>query len=352
MSFARRTLGNTSERVSAIGLGCMTMSPVFDQAVDDDQSVETLNRALDLGINFWDTANIYGGGHNEQLISRVLKHRRKEVFLCTKFGCYFDMQKQQLGVSGKPEVVKKACQESLERLGTDYIDLYYLHRVDPEVPIEETVAAMAELVKEGKVRYLGISECSAETLRRAHKVHPIAAVQMEYSPWSTDIEKNGMLDTCRELGVSVVTYSPLGQGFLTGTIKSPQDLDPNDFRHNQPRFQEENFQHNLKLAEKFQEIAKKKNCTAAQLCIAWALAQVCHSLPAFLAKLWAETLSLQDDLIIPIPGTRRISRLEENSEAANVKLNQFELDEIRQYIDNSKLSGERAFSHLLQMSGY
>ncbi|KAL1922405.1 uncharacterized protein VTP21DRAFT_9944 [Calcarisporiella thermophila] len=296
----KRTLGNTNEKMSAIGLGCMTMSLVYSKEVDEEQSVKTLHRALDLGINFlgyckWVHRNpyrgtsltlllvaisdVYGMGHNEGLVSQVLKQRRNEVFLCTKFGLIFDIQKQQLGVCSKPETVRKACQESLERLGTDYIDLYYLHRVDPSVPIEETVGTMAQLVKEGKVRYLGLSECSPDTLRRAHKVHSIDALR-------------GQL---------------LSRKMACWT-HSPSDLDPNDRRFTQPWFQGENFQNNLKLAEKLQEMANKKNCTPARLCIAWALAQ--------------------DNLIIPIPGTRRIARLEENSGAVNVKLNRPELNEI------------------------
>ncbi|KAL1924990.1 uncharacterized protein VTP21DRAFT_4644 [Calcarisporiella thermophila] len=322
MPIPRTILGNTKEEVSVIGLGCMTMSPTYGGSVDDEHSVETLNRALDLGVNFWDTADLYGRGHNEKLLSRVLKERRKEVFLCTKFGfCTDPKDPMARSICGTPEYVKEACKKSLERLDVDYIDLYYQHRVDANTPIEETVRAMAELVKEGKVRYIGLSECSAETLRRAHKVHPITAVQVEYSLWTTDIETNGLLEACRELGITVVAYSPLGRGFLTGSVKSVSELQEGDWRRHNPRFQGENFENNLKLAKVVEDLAKQKGCTPAQLCIAWVLAQ--------------------GKDIIPIPGTRRLSRLEENLNSIHVKLTQDDLEKIRGLINSVGVHGDR-----------
>ncbi|RGB32840.1 aryl alcohol dehydrogenase, partial [Rhizophagus diaphanus] len=250
-----RELGKTGVKIPAIGLGCMNMSSLYG-AADEQENIKILNRAIELGCTFWDTADMYGFGSNETLISKVLKEHRNKVFLCTKFA--FLQENGEIKVSGKPEYVRQACENSLKRLGIDYIDLYYQHRVDPNTPIEDTVGALAELVKEGKVKYIGLSECSAETLRRAYKVHPIAAIQMEYSPWTLDIEKNGVLEACRELGVTMVAYSPLGRGFLTGKFKSIDDFEPNDFRRTVPRFQGENFNKNLELVQKFNEFASKK----------------------------------------------------------------------------------------------
>ncbi|PKK71761.1 aldo/keto reductase [Rhizophagus irregularis] len=313
-----RELGKTGVKIPAIGLGCMNMSSLYG-AADEQENIKILNRAIELGCTFWDTADMYGLGENETLLSKVLKEHRNEVFLCTKFA--FLQENGEIKVSGKPEYVRQACENSLKRLGIDYIDLYYQHRVDPNTPIEDTVGALAELVKEGKVKYIGLSECSAETLRRAYKVHPIAAVQTEYSPWTLDIEKNGVLEACRELGVTMVAYSPLGRGFLTGKFKSIDDFEPNDFRRTVPRFQGENFNKNLELVQKFNEFASKKGVTAGQLCLSWVIAQ--------------------GENVVTIPGTKRLKYLEENFEARNIHLSPEELSEIRKIIDSIEIAGER-----------
>ncbi|PKC54265.1 aldo/keto reductase [Rhizophagus irregularis] len=315
-----RELGKTGVKISAIGLGCMGMSEFYGSA-DEQENINVLNRAIELGSTFWDTSDIYGNGANEILLSKVLKDKRDKVFLCTKFGSLRNSNGAFLGVSGKPEYVRQACEKSLKRLGFYYIDLYYQHRMDPNTPIEDTVGALAELVKEGKVKYIGLSECSAETLRRAHKVHPIAAIQMEYSPWTIDIEKNGIMEACRELGVTIVAYSPLGRGFLTGKYKSIDDFEPDDFRRAVPRFQGENFNKNLEIVRKFEEFANKKGVTPSQLCLAWVLAQ--------------------GDNIVAIPGTRKIKYLEENFEAAKIHLTPEELSEIRQIINSIEIIGAR-----------
>jgi aryl-alcohol dehydrogenase-like predicted oxidoreductase len=294
----KRKLGKSGLEVSAIGLGCMGMSEFYGQS-DDSESIATLEHSLDIGVNFWDTADMYGSGENEKLLSKVLKTRRADVFLATKFGNVRGPGGTFLGVNGRPEYVKSACDASLQRLGIEQIDLYYQHRVDPNVPIEETVGAMAELVKEGKVRALGLSEASAATIRRAVNVHPIAALQTEYSLWTRDVEDE-ILPACRELGIAFVAYSPLGRGFLTGQFRSTDDLAPDDFRRNNPRFQGENLQANLALADRIKEIAQEKGCTPAQLALAWLLAQ--------------------GDDIVPIPGTRKRSRLDENAAAVNIRL--------------------------------
>ncbi|GES74885.1 aldo/keto reductase [Rhizophagus clarus] len=299
---------------------CMGMSDFYG-SFDEQENIDVLNRAIDLGCTFWDTSDIYGSGANEILLSKVLKDNRDKVFLCTKFGSVRDSNGAFIGVSGKPEYVHQACERSLKRLGVDYIDLYYQHRMDPDTPIEDTVGALAKLVKEGKVKYIGLSECSADTLRRAYKVHPIAAVQMEYSPWTLDIETNGIMEACRELGVTIVAYSPLGRGFLTGKYKSIDDFEPDDFRRSFPRFQGENFNKNLELVRKFEEFANKKGVTPGQLCLAWVLAQ--------------------GDNIVAIPGTRRIKYLEENFEAAKIHLTPEESSEIRQIINSIKITGTR-----------
>ncbi|KAL1925059.1 uncharacterized protein VTP21DRAFT_4713 [Calcarisporiella thermophila] len=329
MVVPRRKLGSTGEEVSAIGLGCMSMSFDFSEE-NEAKSLQALNHALDIGVNFWDTADLYGIGHNEELLSKVLKTRRNEVFLCTKFGFVVDEEGNRT-VCGTPEYVRAACEKSLKRLGVDTIDLYYQHRVDPNTPIEETVKAMAQLVKEGKVRYLGLSECSPETLRRAHKVHPIAAVQMEYSPWTTEVETSGMLQTCRELGVSLVAFSPIGRGVLAGSLTNFNDMAPNDFRRLHPRYQEENLKKNLKLADAVRELAKKKGVTMGQYCLAWLLAQ--------------------GEEIIPIPGTKQAARVEENSAAASIKLTPEESQELRDAVNTIGVHGARYREHDLKMTG-
>lgn len=301
-----RNLGSKGPEVSAIGLGCMGMSDFYG-AAEDARSVEVIHRALDLGINFFDTADMYGVGRNEELVGRALRDRRDRAVIATKFGNVRGDDGAFLGVNGKPEYVKQACDASLRRLGVDVIDLYYQHRVDPQTPIEDTVGAMAELVREGKVRHLGLSEAAPDTIRRAHAVHPITALQTEYSLWSRDPEDE-LLALCAELGIAFVAYSPLGRGFLTGAIRSEEDLAPDDWRRTNPRFQGENFQKNLELVTGVQEMAREKGCTPAQLALAWLLAQ--------------------DDRVVPIPGTRRIERLEENAAAVELELTREDLDRL------------------------
>lgn len=293
-----RPLGRSGLTVSAIGLGCMGMSEFYGPS-DDEQSLGTLAAALDLGIDFFDTADMYGTGHNERLLGRFLKGRRDKVVLATKFGNVRGPNGERLGVSGTPDYVRAACDASLARLGIDTIDLYYQHRVDPKTPIEDTVGAMKGLVEAGKVRFLGLSECSVETLRRAHAVHPISAVQIEYSLWSREPEA-GMLDACRELGVAFVAYSPLGRSFLTGAVSSPDALAPDDFRRANPRFSGDALRQNLALVEALKDFAAAKGLTSAQVALAW-------------------ILSKQDN-VIPIPGTRRIKYLEENVAGAAIRL--------------------------------
>lgn len=298
-----RTLGRSGITVSAIGLGCMGMSEFYG-ASNEQQSVAVIHEALALGINFFDSADAYGPFTNEVLLGNALKGRRHEAVIATKFGNRRGDKGEFLGICGTPEFVKSACDASLKRLGVDYIDVYYQHRVDPTVAIEETVGAMADLVKAGKVRALGMSEAAPATLRRAVAVHPIAALQTEYSLWSREPE-DGLLDTCRELGVSFVAYSPLGRGMLSGQIRSPDDLDANDFRRSTPRFQGENFQKNLDVVDEVNTLATARGCAAAQLALAWVLAQ--------------------GDDIVPIPGTRSIARLRDNAAAVDMSLSAADL---------------------------
>ena len=314
-----RKLGAGGPDISAIGLGCMGMSDFYG-AAEDARSIDVIHHALDVGVTFLDTADMYGVGRNERLVGEALRDRRDRAVLATKFAIMRGEDGAILGISGKPEYVKKSCEASLGRLGVDVIDLYYQHRVDPAVPIEETVGAMAELVKEGKVRWLGLSECSADTLWRAHAVHPIAAVQSEYSLWSRDVE-GGSLGACAELGVTFVAYSPLGRGFLTGAIKSLDDLAPDDWRRSNPRFQGENFAKNLAVVAKLEELAARRGVTPAQLALAWVLARGPH--------------------IVAIPGTRSRPRLDENAGAADVALTAAELQAIDEAFPMGVAAGTR-----------
>jgi aryl-alcohol dehydrogenase-like predicted oxidoreductase len=314
----RRTLGNHGLEVSALGLGCMGMSEFYG-TTDEGEAIATIHRALELGIDFLDTADMYGSGANEKLVGKAIGDRRDQVVLATKFGNVRNDDGSR-EVRGDAEYVRQACEASLRRLGLDHVDLYYQHRVDRRVPIEETVGAMAELVHAGKVRYLGLSEASSETIRRAHAVHPIAALQSEYSLWTRDPE-DGVLATCRELGIGFVAYSPLGRGFLTGQIKSPDDFGDDDFRGRLPRFQGENFQRNLDLVAQVEQIAEEKGCTAGQIALAW-------------------VLSRGDD-VVPIPGTKRRSYLEENAEAVNVALSDEDLERLEEAFPNGAAAGER-----------
>ncbi|NEW09769.1 aldo/keto reductase [Paenibacillus sp. SYP-B3998] len=315
----KRSLGTSTLEVSALGLGCMGMSE-FYSGRDEEESLRTIHLAFDLGVTFLDTADMYGVGKNEELVGRALKGRRDEIVIATKFGSMRGEDGKFLGISGRPEYVKAACEASLRRLGVEYIDLYYQHRVDPNTPIEETVGAMSDLVTEGKVRYLGLSEAAPETIRRAHHIHPITALQTEYSLWSRDVEDE-ILPTCREFGIGFVPYSPLGRGFLTGQIQKFEDLAEDDYRRMSPRFQGDNFQKNLNLVEQIKEIAASKGCKPAQLALAW-------------------LLSRGED-IVPIPGTKRRENLNENIGALHIELTKDELALIDEIAPHGAASGTR-----------
>ena len=321
-----RQLGKSGLKVSAVGLGCMGMSEFYGTG-DEAEAVATIHRALDLGVNLLDTADMYGLGANETLLGKAIRDRRGQVVLATKFGNVRDATGKFLGVNGRPEYVRSACEASRKRLGLDVIDLYYQHRVDPGVPIEDTVGAMRDLVLAGKVRFLGLSEAAPQTLRRAVKVHPIAALQTEYSLWTRDVEGE-ILPVCRELGIGFVAYSPLGRGFLTGRIKKIEDLSDADWRRNSPRFQAANLERNLELVHCIERTAKAKHCTPAQLALAWVLAQ--------------------GDDIVPIPGTKRRLYLEENLEALNVHLTAGNLKALDESIRPGMAAGERYPAQAMQ----
>jgi aryl-alcohol dehydrogenase-like predicted oxidoreductase len=327
-SISLRTLGSSGINVSALGLGCMGMSFAYGPA-DDAESFRVLRRYLELGGTFFDTAEIYGPYVNEELLGRFLREvPRETVVVATKFGFKL-VNGERRGVDSSPENVRRACDGSLSRLGIDQIDLYYQHRVDPNVPIEETVGALKEMVAAGKIRSIGLSEANPETIRRAAKVHPVAALQSEYSLWTRDVETNGVLATCRELGVAFVPYSPLGRGFLTGAIQKLSDLDPSDWRLTNPRFAQEVFETNLKLAEAVKRLAAKKSCTPAQFALAWVLAQ--------------------GNDMIPIPGTKRLNYLEDNMGALAVQLTEADLKETNETFGELKVAGERYTPEMMTM---
>ena len=325
----QRQLGKKGPMVSALGLGCMGMSDFYTTGLDDKESMATLERALELGVTMLDTADMYGPHTNEELLGRFLKGRRNQVFLATKFGIVRDPSHPQVrGTNGHPDYVRKSVEGSLKRLGTDVIDLYYQHRPDPTVPVEETIGALSDLVREGKIRYIGLSEVPVSILERAHKVHPVTALQTEYSLWSRDVEAD-ILPACERLGIGFVPYSPLGRGFLTGQIRSVDDLDLDDYRRDSPRFQGDNFAKNLQLAEKISELAQEKGVKPSQLALAWVLSQ--------------------SDNIVPIPGTKHRHYLEENIAALDVSLSEAEIAAIEAVFPFRAAAGERYNAEMMRI---